>query len=269
VFLLFLLAVDNSGTTDSTGSSGGDETDLLTWRSVTSHSGRLTNMLMVTTTVWMLYRVLGDTSHLWPAVSLHAELVVGSAGLEHWLVDSSTASDEAKHSSVSAAVELLDTGWELDSSLAGVGVVGDNGAVATGSLGNLASVTGFLLERADNGTFWHLSDWHDVTDVELSLLTGVDELAGANALWAHHGLGDLSVLVWVLELDLGEWSTPAWVVYDVLDETLDEALSLGVVERSELGGSLSALRPAGKDGASTLTLALDHSSHTTVSVSSS
>jgi len=225
-------------------------------------------MLMVTTTVGMLDWILGDTSNLWPAVSLHAELVVGSAGLEHWLVDSSATGDEAEHGSVSAAVELLDAGWQLHSGLAGIGVVGDNGAVSAGSLGDLASVTGFLLERADDGTLWHLSDWHDVTDVKLSLLTGVDELAGANTLRAHHGLGDLSVLVWVLELNLGDWSTPAWVVYDVLDETLDEALSLGVVERSELGGSLSALRPAGEDGASTLTLALDHSSHTTVSVSS-
>jgi len=225
-------------------------------------------MLMVTTTVGMLDWILGDTSNLWPAVSLHAELVVGSACFEHWLVDSSTAGDETEHGTVSAAVELLDAGWQLDSGLAGVAVMGDNGAVSTGSLGDLASVTGFLLERADDGTLWHLSDWHDVTDVELSLLTGVDELAGADTLWADHGLGDLSVLVWVLELDLGDWCTPAWVMYDVLDETLDKALSLGIVERSELGGSLSALGPAGKDGTSTLSLALDHSSHTTVSVSS-
>jgi len=102
-------------------------------------------MLMVTTTVGMLDGVLGDTSHLWPAVSLHAELVVGSASLEHWLVNSSTASDEAEHSSVSAAVELLDAGWELDSGLSSVGVVGDDGAVSTGSLCNPASVAGFLL----------------------------------------------------------------------------------------------------------------------------
>jgi len=198
-------------------------------------------MLMVTTTVGMLDGVLGDTSHLWPAVSLHAELVVGSAGLEHGLVDSSATGDEAKHGSVSAGVKLLDARRKLDSGLASVGVVGDDGAVATTGLGDLATVTRFLLEGADNGTLWHLADWHDVTDVELSLLTGVDELAGADALGSDHGLGDLSVLVWVLELDLGEWGTPAWVVDDVLHETLDESLSLGIVERSELGGALSAL----------------------------
>merc|ERR1719219_2445539 len=63
---------------------------------------------MVTTTVGMLDWILGDTSHLGPAVSLHAELVVGTAGLQHWLVNSSTASDEAKRSTVSAGVQLLD-----------------------------------------------------------------------------------------------------------------------------------------------------------------
>jgi len=218
-------------------------------------------MLMVTTTVGMLDWILGDTSYLWPAVSLHSELVVGASGLEHWLVDSSAAGDEAEHGSVAAAVELLDAGWQLHSGLAGVGVVGDNGAVSTGSLGDLASVTGFLFERADDSTLWHLSDWHDVTDVQLSLLTGVDELTGADTLWAHHGLGDLSVLVWVLELNLGDWSTPAWVMYDVLDETLDESLSLGIIETPQFGGTFSAFTATGENRASTLTLALYNASH--------
>jgi len=101
-------------------------------------------MLMVSTTVGMLDGVLGDTSNLWPAVSLDAELVVGSACFEHWLVDSSATGDESEHGTVSAAVELLDAGWQLDSGLASVGVVGDNGAVSAGGLGNPASVTRFL-----------------------------------------------------------------------------------------------------------------------------
>jgi len=239
--LLVLLADDDSRTADSTGSAGGDETDLLTGRRVTADSRRLTDMLMVTTTVGMLDRVLGDTTNLGPAVALHAELVVGSASLEHRLVDSSTAGDETEARSVLAVVKLLDAGWQLHSSAAGVGVVRDDGAVTAGSLCDLAAVTSLLLERADDGTFWHVTDRHDVTDVELGLLTAVDELAGADALWRDHGLGDLAVLVRVLELDLGDWRATARVVADVLDETLDEALSLGKVERAKLGGALAAL----------------------------
>merc|ERR1712072_1523231 len=119
-FLLVLLVADDARTADSTSSSGGDETDLFTWTRVTSHRTRLTNMLMVTTTVGMLDWILGDTTHLGPAVSLHAELVVGATGLQHWLVNSSAASDETERRTVSAGVQLLDAGWELDSGSAGV-----------------------------------------------------------------------------------------------------------------------------------------------------
>jgi len=266
--LFFFLVVNNPGTSDSTGPPGGDETDLFTWRGVSSDGGRFTDMLMVSSSVGMLDWILGDTSDFWPAVSLHSELVVGSAGFEHWLVDSSTASDEAEHRSVSAGVQLFDAGRQLHSGFAGVGVVRDDGAVPAGSLGDLAPVSGFLLQLANDGTFWHLSDWHNVTNREGGFLTGVDELSGADAFRADHGLGDLSVFIWIFELDFAEWGAPAWVVHDVFDEALYEALSLGIVERSELGGAFSAFGSAGEDGPSTFSLALNHSSHTNVSVSS-
>jgi len=89
----------------------------------------------------------------------------------------------------------------------------------------------------------------------------MDELAGADALWADHGLGDLTVLIRVLELDLGERGAATWIMNDVLDEALDEALSFGKVERAKLGGALAALRARRKDRASTLSLALDDSTH--------
>merc|ERR1711990_947741 len=170
---------------------------------------------MVTTTVGMLDGVLGDTTNLGPAVALHAELVVGAAGLEHGLVNSSATSDEAEARSVLAVEKLLDAGWELHSGSAGVGVVRDDGGVTAGGLGDLAAVTGLLLERADDGTFWHVTDRHDVTDVELRLLTAVDKLSGADAFRGDHGLGDLAVFVGVLELDLGDRCATAWIMTDV------------------------------------------------------
>jgi len=225
-------------------------------------------MLMVSSSVGMLDWIFSDTSDFWPAVPLYSEFVVGSAGFEHRFVDSSTASDEAEHGSVSAGVELFDTGWKLYSGFAGVGVVGDDGAVSTGSFSDLTSITGFLFQLADNGTFWHLSDWHDVTNRQSGFLTGVDELAGADTFWADHSLGNLSVLVWIFKLDFGEWSTPAWVVDDVLDKTFYKTLSLGIIERSEFGSAFSAFASTGENGPSTFPLALNHSSHTNVSVSS-
>merc|ERR1712179_633248 len=60
-FLFFFFVVDDSGTSDSTGSSGSDKTDLFTWRGISSNGGWFTNMLMVSSSVWMLDWIFGDT----------------------------------------------------------------------------------------------------------------------------------------------------------------------------------------------------------------
>merc|ERR1711963_231827 len=156
-------------------------------------------MLMVTTTVGMLDGVHGHTSDLGPAVPLDSVLVVSTASLEHGLVASTATSDHADDGPVLGGVELLDAGGQLDPGSASVGVVGDDGAVAAGSLGHLTAVTGLLLHGASHGAFRHLSDGQDVTDRKLSLLTAVDELAGGDAFRGNHDLLSLPVLVGVVE----------------------------------------------------------------------
>merc|ERR1719284_272951 len=218
-------------------------------------------MLMVTTTVGMLDGVHGHTSDLGPAVPLDSVLVVGSAGLEHGLVATTPTSDDADDGPVLRGVELLDAGGQLDPGAAGVGVVGDDGAVAAGGLGDLAAIAGLLLHGAGDGAFGHLSDGQDVADRQLSLLTAVDELAGGDALGGDHHLLPLPVLVGVVEDHPGQGSAAAWVVHDVLDETLDEAMPFGKVEGPELGGALSAGGDGGEDGAGALSLSTDDPSH--------
>ena len=61
---LLLLVHDGLGSPDSASPAGGDETDLLTGGAATAHSGGLTDMLVVTTTVGMLNGVHSHTSHL-------------------------------------------------------------------------------------------------------------------------------------------------------------------------------------------------------------
>jgi len=58
------------GTTDLTSSSGSNETRLLTGGALSGHSGWVTNMLLVTTTVGMVDGVHGDTTDTGPSVSL-------------------------------------------------------------------------------------------------------------------------------------------------------------------------------------------------------
>jgi len=74
-----------AGTSEETSSSGSNETNLATRGSVTGYCGGLTNMLMVTTTMGMLYRVHSNTSYLdfWKKIRL--------ALLHSWFLWSNTA----------------------------------------------------------------------------------------------------------------------------------------------------------------------------------
>merc|ERR1719319_290789 len=64
-------------------------------------------MLMVTTTMGMLNRVHSNTADLGPAVPLGLVLVIGSTSLQHWLVNPSTAGNDANHGTVGAGDDLL------------------------------------------------------------------------------------------------------------------------------------------------------------------
>ena len=77
--------------------SGGNETDLLSRHGSSSSSRRETDVLMVTSTVWVINRVHGDTSDNRPAVALGLVLVVGVSGLEKGLVSPSSSGDDSNH----------------------------------------------------------------------------------------------------------------------------------------------------------------------------
>jgi hypothetical protein len=65
--------------------------------------------------------------------------------------------------------------------------------------------------------------------IRLTLLAGEHELSTVHALRRAHQSVDSLEVVGVLELDLGNGSASARVVHDVLHNTLDVAVSLGVV----------------------------------------
>jgi len=218
-------------------------------------------MLMVTTTEGMLDGVHSNTTNLRPAVTLNLVLVVGSASLEEGLVDTSTTGDDTDGSSASGVKNLLGTRWKLDSGLASVGVVGDDDTGVSGALGKDTSVTDLGLDAAACSTFGHVADGHDVSDVKLGLLSGVDELAGRSTFGSNEDLVVLTVFVRILELDLGKGSSSTRVVDDVLDDTLDVTVSLGVIERSVFGGALSGSLNGLEDASGTLTTGSDDTSH--------
>ena len=68
---------------------------------------------MVTTTEGMLDGVHGNTTDLWPAVSLDLVLVVSATGLQQWLVDTSTTGNDTNGTTAAGVEDLLGAGWEL------------------------------------------------------------------------------------------------------------------------------------------------------------
>lgn len=173
-------------------------------------------MLMVTTTVGMLHRVHGNTTHLRPAVALHLVLVVGTTGLQDGLVDTTTASYNADHGAVGGGNNLLGARRQLDTGLLCVGIVGNHGGVVAGGTRQTATVTGLLLQVADDGTLRHLAQWHHVANLQGSLATAVHELAGVHALGGNEQfLADL-VTVGVTEVNDGQGCATTGIVHDVL-----------------------------------------------------
>ena len=193
----------------------------------------------------MVDGVHGNTTSLGPAVALDSELMLGTRGLEEGLVGTATAGDDADHATGVAVDDLLGAGGELDTGLALVGVVADDGDVVAGGAAESAAVAGLLLDVGDDGTLGDGAEREDVADGQGGLLAGVDELAGVHALVGDEGLLVLLELVGVAEDDLGEGRTTAGVVDDVLDYAPYVTVSLGVVEGSELGGGLSQAGDAG------------------------
>jgi len=204
----------------------------------------------------MLNGVLGNTTDLGPAVALDGVLVVSTASLEEGLIGTSTAGDDADLGTDVGLDGLLAAGGETKAGGALVVIVGDNDGEAAGATGEGTTVTNVGLNVADDGTLGDGGEGKDVAALKGGLLAAVDELAGVHALSGDKELGVALVAVGVQELDLRDGGTATGVMDDVLDDTADVALLLGVVNGTELHGTLAGARVGLEDGGLTLTLGL-------------
>ena len=102
--------------------------------------------------------------------------MLGTRRLHERLVCAATTSDDTDHTTARAGEDLLGTRWELDTGLALIGVVADDGNVVTGGTAERTTVTVLVLDVGENGTFRDGSEGEDVADGERSVLSGVDEL---------------------------------------------------------------------------------------------
>jgi hypothetical protein len=229
------------GTAKTTSSAGGNETDLGTLRGVTANSGRMSNMLMVSSSVRMLDGVHGNTSNVRPLVTLNAVLVVSTSGLQDGLLGSSSSGDDSDHTTAAGRNNLARSRGELDAGLSLLRQVRDDGGVVSRSLGELGTISQSLLNIANNGTLGHGSQRQHVSDGELSLLSAVQELSSEHTLGGNEQLLAQLEAVRITELNNGERSSTTGIVDNLLHDTLDVSLTLSEIESTQLGSSLSVL----------------------------
>ena len=190
-----------------TRATGSNETDLLTCDGATLDRRRVTNVLVVTTTVWVVDGVHGNTTSTRPAVALDTVLVVGTAGLEQWLVNTTTTSNDTDSGTSRAWHRLLHTGRQADTRCGTIGIMTNDGRVVTRRAGKRTTVTDLLLDVADNRTLRQRAERQDVTDAQQGLLTAVHELTGVHTLGSNERLSLVLVVVRVTERNTREWCT--------------------------------------------------------------
>jgi hypothetical protein len=107
---------------------------------------------------------------------LSTYLVLSPGGLKEGLVCAATTCNDTDHTTARAGKDLLGTGGELDTGLALVGVVANDGHVVTGGTAERTTVSGLLLDVGEDGTLGDGVEREDVADGKSGVLSGVDEL---------------------------------------------------------------------------------------------
>jgi hypothetical protein len=207
-------------------------------------------MLMITTTVRMVDGVHSNTTSLGPAVTLNGVLVLSTGRLcriisnypspflvesrtQHRLIGTSSTSNNSDHSTSSGRNNFLGTGWELNTSLALVRVVSNDGNIVSGCSSKRTTVTSLLLDIANHGTFWDRGKRKNVADLEVGVFAGVDKLSRVHSLVGDESLGVELESVRVPKDHFGQRSTTSRVVNDVLHSSSYISMTLGVIEGSE------------------------------------
>ena len=115
-------------------------------------------MLLVSTSVRVINRVHRNSSDLWPLVPLGLVFVVGTSGLQDRLVGTSSSCDESDHGAARAVQRLFGAGGQADTGDSLVRILGHNDGVVSGCLCELAAVSYFGFDVADNSTFRDLAN---------------------------------------------------------------------------------------------------------------
>jgi len=239
---------------DKTSSSSGNETDFLTMRGISADSWGMTNMLLITTTMRMIYWIHSHTSNSWPASSLRFVFVMLASGLANWLVRSSTSSTNSYHSSAIAWNWSSATTWESDSGLSSIiTVTNDNSWCSTGSC-ERSSVSCLSFTIWNNSSFRKKVHRQDISHGESSFGTSIDKLTSVHTFYCNEILSSMLVSVRISEHNSGKWCSTTWIVNNFFDNSLGISFSFLVIQGSELSRSYSLRCMRSENGATSLSL---------------
>jgi len=221
----------------------------------------VTYVLVISTTVGMLYRVHRDTTDLGPVVTFHTEFVEVVTSLEHGLISTPTSGNNSHHASTRRQHRFLVPTREPDSTLASIIGVTDNDARGTAGSGQGPTVPDLFLHHTDHRTLGALVQWDNVADGEVRARAGVDKLARVGSLDGGHELFTDSVTVRISEGDARQWGSTTRVMDDFLNKPFYVPVTFNVVLCSEPGGAFSVLGTGFKDASSTFTLPANDTTH--------
>ena len=260
--ILVCLSSSCSGLTSKTTSPpSSNKTNLLSRRSIPANSTGMPDVLVVTTTMRMLYRIHSNTTNLGPAVPLDTVFVICISCLQHWLLSPASACNLTDHSTTPTWHNLLGSRWKLNPGSPVIRIVtDDNGVIARASREHTA-VTDVVLHVTDDGSFGDGLQRQHIPDHQIRLLPAVHELAGVHPFGGHEQLLLVLVPERVAERDTGKRGAPTRIVYDIGDHALEVAIALAEVEGAEAGRALAVVGVGLEDGARTLTLRSDDPTH--------
>jgi len=242
VSCLFIIeSLDVSASSNGTSSSGGNKTDLSTRGSISADGGRNTDVLLVTTTEGMVNGIHGNSSNSRPSLSESLHLVVNSTSLKDRLIDSFSGGNQTNHGSGVTSEGLSGTRGKLDSGLAEIIGVTDDGGRSSGASGQFTLITRGGFDVTDGSTFGDLVDGEDVTGGEGSFMSAVNVLTGVHSFSSQEVSSLESILIGVSEDDLGEGSTTAGIVEDLSDDALNVTILFSEIENSESSRSDSVV----------------------------
>ncbi len=133
-------------------------------RSITADRSWVTNVLMITTTMGMLYGVHSHTSDSRPVQLLGLLLVVTGTSLQERLVGPAATGADANHCSAAAGNGFPLSRRKSDSAFLSILGVANDDSIGSGGPRESTTVTLLCLTVGNNCTFGHGLNWENVAN---------------------------------------------------------------------------------------------------------